>query len=123
MIYYDLLSDRGILVISPKGALERADFEMLAAVVDPYIAEKGKLNGVMIEAESFPGWDDFGALVSHVEFVEGHHEKIARLAVVSDSAVLSILPHIASHFVSAEVRQFPYLAKDEALHWLSTGHT
>lgn len=122
MIYYDLLSDRGILVISPQGALEKADFEMLAAVVDPYIAEKGKLNGVMIEAESFPGWDDFAALVSHVEFVEGHHEKIAKLAVVSDSTVLSILPHVASHFVSAEVRHFPYIAKDEALHWLATGH-
>ena len=70
MIYYDLLSDRGILVVSPEGALEKDDFEMLSALVDPYIAEKGKLNGLMIEAESFPGWDDFAALVSHVRFVE-----------------------------------------------------
>ena len=63
MIHYDLLSESGVLVITPHGALEKSDFEMLAAVVDPYIEEKGKLNGVMIESESFPGWDDFSALV------------------------------------------------------------
>ena len=122
MIYYDLLSDRGILVVSPEGALEKDDFEMLSALVDPYIAEKGKLNGLMIEAEWFPGWDDFAALVSHVQFVENHHQHIGRVAVVSDSTVLSIVPHVASHFVRAEVRHFPYVAKDEALHWLETGH-
>jgi len=31
----------------------------LAAEVDAYIEERGDLTGLMIQAESFSGWEDF----------------------------------------------------------------
>lgn len=118
MISFALLKDDGILVIRPAGSLEAADFEKIAEEVDPYIEANGKLHGLMIEAEAFPGWKDFAALVAHLKFVRDHHRKIEKIAAVSDSSFLSIAPKIASHFVQAEVRHFAESQRDEAFTWL-----
>jgi len=69
MIHYELLRERGVLILKPEGALRAEDFVALAGTVDPYIEQHGELNGLMLEAHSFPGWDDFAALVSHLRFV------------------------------------------------------
>lgn len=107
-----------ILSITPEGRLEAEDFARLAQEVDPYLEEHGQLKGLMIETESFPGWQDFAALLSHLRFVRAHHEKVRRVAAVTDSSFLSILPQVASHFVKAEVRHFPYQDRQIALDWL-----
>jgi hypothetical protein len=107
-----------ILGITPEGRLEAEDFARLAQEVDPYLEEHGQLKGLMIETESFPGWQDFAALLSHLRFVRAHHEKVRRVAAVTDSSFLSILPQVASHFVKAEVRHFPYQDRQIALDWL-----
>jgi hypothetical protein len=118
MIHYDLLRDKGILIVTPEGPLQSADFERLALEVDPYIEEKGKLNGLMIYAESFPGWNNFAALVSHLKFVKNHHHNIKKVAAVTDIGFLSILPRVAKHFVQADIRHFDYRDKESALKWL-----
>jgi hypothetical protein len=118
MVDYELLRDEGILVIRPEGSLEAADFQKIARVVDPYIEANGRLRGVMIDAESFPGWKDFAALVAHLKFVKDHHRKIEKIAAVSDSSFLAVAPKIASHFVQADVRHFAHAQKEEALDWL-----
>jgi hypothetical protein len=121
MIDFELLRDKGILVITPQGPLEKSDFERLAKAVDPFIAEKGKLAGLMIRMNSFPGWKSFGALVSHLKFVGDHHRKIKRVAAVTDSKLGEIVPGIANHLVAAEIRHFGFDEKDRALAWLETG--
>lgn len=119
MLHHELLTEQGILVVTPEGPLEKSDFEQLTRVVDPYIAEKGGLNGLMIYAERFPGWSDFAALVSHLKFVKDHHRQIAKVAAVTDGGVLSIMPRIADHFVSADVRHYESDDREDALAWLS----
>ncbi len=94
------------------------DFKSLARDVDPYIERKGELAGLLIEAAAFPGWRDFGALISHLRFVRDHHRKIRRIAVVSDSAVLTIAPRLAEHFVAAQVKHFTQRDRQAALDWL-----
>ena len=121
MIRFELLRDRRILLITPDGPLQRAQFEQLAKGIDPFIAANGKLVGVMIHAKSFPGWESFGALVSHLKFVADHHRQIERIAAVTDSGFLKIMPRIASHFVQASIRHFDFSEKDRALAWLETG--
>jgi hypothetical protein len=118
MIRLELLRDRGILILSPEGALGKADFEQLAQEIDPFIAANGKLAGLMIFAKTFPGWDSFGALVSHLRFVKDHHRRVKRVAIVTDSEFLKTMPQIAKHFVAAQVRQFPSDQRTEALAWL-----
>lgn len=118
MLVHELLPDEGILLVRPQGPIQAGDFESVAKVVDPYIEQNGKLRGVMVEARSFPGWDNFAALLSHLCFVRDHHRFIAKVAAVSDSAILSIAPQIAKHFVEAEFRHFNADDREAALAWL-----
>jgi alpha-N-acetylglucosamine transferase len=118
MLNYELNHADGVLIINPIGALESTDFEKLGQEVDPYITENGKLNGLMIYTHTFPGWDNFAAFLSHMKFVKNHHQKIKKIAAVTDSGFLSIMPQVASHFVQAELRHFDYDDKDVALNWL-----
>ncbi|ALP53947.1 hypothetical protein Tel_12820 [Candidatus Tenderia electrophaga] len=121
MINAELLRDKGILVVMPVDTLEKADFERLNLLVDPYIEEHGKLTGILIDAESFPGWDDFASMLTHIRFIRHHEKKVERVAAVSDQGFLAILPKVADYFVSAEVRHFEYQERDRALAWLETG--
>jgi hypothetical protein len=119
MISHELLRENGILIVRPQGVLEANDFRQLAQAVDPYIAEKGGLAGLMIEAPSFPGWKSFAALIEHLKFVRDHHRKIRRVAAVTDSAFLKIMPRIAEHFAHPDIKVFESGEKARALVWLS----
>ena len=121
MLQHELLRDRGILILKPEGPLKAEDFTALAGTIDPYIEQNGKLNGLMIEAPSFPGWEDFAALLSHLRFVRDHHRQIRRIAVVSENPLLTALPKIASHFIGAQVRTFAADDRAAALAWIETG--
>jgi hypothetical protein len=118
MIRHELNQDEGILIVIPEAPLESADFEKLASEVDPFIEKTGKLHGLLIHAESFPGWKNFGGLVSHLKFIKNHHREIEKIAAVTDSGFLSIMPRITNHFVKAEVRHFNFNDKGKALEWL-----
>lgn len=121
MIHAKLLRDKGILVVSPAGKLQHEDFERVRLLADPYIEEHGELTGLLIDAESFPGWEDFSGLLSHLRFFLNYHEKIKRVAAVTDIGFLAILPKVADHFAAAEVRHFDYRDREAALSWLRTG--
>lgn len=118
MIQHHLDEAEGILTLTPRGPLAAGDFKVLRADVDPFIERAGGLRGIVIEAEAFPGWDGFAGLTAHLRFVRDHQRLIRRVAVVSDSAMLSHLPQLASHFVAAEVRHFPEAERAQALDWV-----
>ncbi len=118
MLAHELLRKEGILLLRPQGPIQAGDFESVTTLVDPYIEQTEGLRGVLIEAPSFPGWDSFAALLSHLRFVRDHHRFIAKIAAVSDSAVLSIVPHITKHFVKAKFRHFAANEREVALAWL-----
>jgi len=121
MVHFEVLADRGILLLTPEGRLEKVDFERLAAAIDPCLAARGELAGILISAERFPGWDSLEALIAHFNFVTSHHRKIKRVAVVTNGAFLKIMPHIAGIFVRPDIRSFDFHEKDKALAWLETG--
>jgi hypothetical protein len=118
MIDFDMNTEHAVLTIRPNGPLAAEDFRTVASAVDPIIEEKGSLNGLLIQADSFPGWDSFAALICHFQFIKGHHKHIRKVAVVSDDAVLASFPHITAHFVSAEVRHFPAHEYEAAMYWI-----
>ena len=118
MIKHELLREDGILIVTPESPLSTDDFESVQREVDPYIETHGRLKGLMVYTSSFPGWENFAALLSHLKFIRDHHRKIQKVAAVTDSKVLTIAPKIASHFVEAEIRHFDYGYKQQALAWL-----
>jgi hypothetical protein len=121
MLKHELLRDQGVLILRPEGALRAEDFAALAGTVDPYLEQHGDLKGLMIDAPSFPGWEDFSGFLSHVRFVRDHHRRIRRIAVVSDSKLLNVAPKIASHFVAAQVQTFGTADRAAAMAWIEGG--
>lgn len=119
VIQAELFREQGILQVVPTGALSERDFTALAGLADPFIESHGTLNGLMIVAERFPGWESFAALATHIRFVRSHERHIRRLAVVTDSPLLELLPALARHFVQAEVRRFPFDQRSAAFDWLN----
>lgn len=117
MLEHKLLADMGVLIVRPREPLSPADFVELSADADDYIKTHGALNGLMICAEKFPGWDSVDGFLAHFKFVREHHNRIRKIAFVSDSDMLALLPKLASHFVSAEVRHFKRDEEDDALAW------
>jgi hypothetical protein len=59
--------------------------------------------------------------VSHLKFIADHHRQIERIAAVTESGFLKIMPRIANLFVQAKVRHFDLEKRDRALAWLETG--
>jgi len=118
MIKHEFLKDDGILIIEPVSSLQETDFDILSTLVDPYIQENGKLNGLVIHTESFPGWHDFAAMLAHIKFVKDHHALISKVAAVADEGIIAILPAIADRFVKADVKHFGADDLDEALDWI-----
>ncbi|HEY9198087.1 MAG TPA: STAS/SEC14 domain-containing protein [Gammaproteobacteria bacterium] len=118
MLEAKLMREDGILVLIPSGTSDAVDFERLHLLVDPYIEKQGVLNGVMIYADSYPGWEGFTSLLSQLRFIDEEKHRIRRVAAVTDSGFLSILPQVGNFFVDAEVRHFHYDDHQVAMEWL-----
>lgn len=120
VLKHELDAAKGILVVRPADPLTSGDFEALATEVDAYIHSHGSLDGLMIVAKSFPGWENIDGFLSHLRFVKDHQKNIRKVAMVSDSELLSALPKFAAHFVSAELEHFPASEEAAARAWLSS---
>jgi len=118
MLIVKLDRENAIALLEPTVALDEKDFQAAASTIDPLIESVGHLNGLIIHTKSFPGWDSFAAFVSHFKFVKNHHQKINRIALVSDSMAGSLFESLGGHFVDAQLKQFPYDEMDQARQWI-----
>ena len=118
-LHHHLLTESGVLILHPDDKLKEEDFEAVAAEIDPYIEANGKLNGVLIDASHFDGWQSFSDMIAHFKFVRDHHKNIKRLAIVSDEDAKSRMPSFMEYFVSAEVLHFRLDEKSKAIDWLT----
>ena len=118
MIEHTLDTAKSILYVRPKSALEQGDFVQLAETVDPHILETGDLAGLIIEAPAFPGWESLGAMAAHFRFVRDHHKHIRKIGLVTDSTLGNVAEHLASHFVSAQIRHFSAGELEAAKQWV-----
>ena len=117
---FDFDEETGILKLVFHDELDVADFEKIAAVLDPYLEKNAQLNGLVLEVNEFPGWDSVSALGSHFRFVRDHQVKIRRIALVTDDRFLSIAPRIAKYFLRGEVRRFEPDHLEQAHKWVSS---
>lgn len=118
MIEHTLDAIHSILYVHPKTAFQQSDFVELAQTVDPQIAEGRGLNGLVIDAPAFPGWESLGAMAAHFRFVRDHQKHIKKVALVTDSALGTVAQHLASHFVSAQIKHFPAGDTEAARRWI-----
>lgn len=118
MLNFSIMQAEGILLLKPSAPLSTEDFGSLSVDVDAYLSEHARLHGVLVHAKGFPGWENFGAFTAHMHFVREHHKQIERIAVVTDSPLADMVKLLAKHFISAEIRHFPFDDDAKALEWL-----
>lgn len=114
------IEDNGIVLIEPISSLTSDDFRRLSEAVDARLEEQPTIRGLMIHSKEFPGWENFASLVAHIRFVRDHHEKLDRVALVTDSSMGSMIEMLAKHFVAAQVRHFPYADLEVAKDWIES---
>ena len=120
MLQFEHLSDPNILVITAEGPLEEADFAKFAEQIETKRLSQRSPTRLMIRTDAFPGWDSFQAFATHLKFVSEHHQQIERIAIVTDSELLKIMPRVASVLVHPKIKQFDVGKLDEAMAWLRT---
>lgn len=117
---YSLDEERGVLEVEISAPLSTLNFEVMTNKVDSYLENKGVLNGLLIHVKKFPGWENLGSLITHFEFIKSHHEKIKKVALVTDSQMAEMMPLIAKQFVMADVRNFSYDELKYAQEWITS---
>lgn len=121
MLSIEMDRESAIAVLQLHGELREKDFDTISNIIDPYIEEHGKLNGLIINTKDFPGWESFGALIKHFKFVKDHQKKITHVALVTDSAIVDFAEKFAKYFISAEVKHFDFSDFTQAEDWI-LGH-
>jgi len=116
-ISHRMVPESGVLVVEIKEALRASDFEALSATADAWIQTHGNLNGLVLHAHHFPGWESLQGLIKHIRFVKDHHRKIKKVALVTGAKLASLTSHVAEHFVEAELKTFGYDEVDAAIAW------
>lgn len=119
MITVEVDPDTSIAILKPQGLLTSSDFETVKGIIDPYIDEAGRLNGLIVHARKFPGWESFKDLSSHLKFSRDQHEHVPRVAVVSDSALNRVRQTLSEHFPRAEIRIFAFQDLEKAKRWIA----
>jgi hypothetical protein len=118
MLTTTLDEQRRIAILEPDGRLSESDFRSAAAIIDPFIERAGHIRGLIIHTRSFPGWESFPAMLSHLTFIREHHKKVPRIAFVTDSVLRNLAETIGKHFVSADIKSFRYQDMGPAITWI-----
>lgn len=111
-------TDYGILELEPTSELREADFEQVGNELKRLQTEGRDLKGVLVKTEEFPGYQRFGDLLAHAEFVSDHGDEIPKVALCTDSRIGSLLEVIGDAFTEAEVERFDFADTDRAEKWI-----
>ncbi len=116
-VTHRLVPETGVMVVEVTQALRAQDFDALAMTADAWIESHGSLQGLVVHAREFPGWEDLGSLSRHLQFVRNHHRSVRRVALAVDGRLASLAPRLAEHFVKAELKSFGYAELEGAIAW------
>lgn len=112
-------ANKSVVILEPKQALSKADFSVAEKALTPFIREHGELKGIVIKTREFPGWESFDDLSEHFDFVKTYHDKIARVALVTDAPIAKLAKGLGEFLVEAEVKHFDYSDAANAERWVA----
>lgn len=116
-ISHRLLPQSGVIVVEVTQALTAQDFDALASTADRWIDAHGDLQGLVIHAREFPGWENLGGLIRHARFVRNHHRKVKRIALVVDGKLADVVQRVGDLVFKPELKTFRYNQLHEAIAW------
>jgi hypothetical protein len=118
MLAYHLNPETGIVELRPRGPLEAQDFTSLWLTMKSYIEDHGRLRGLLLELDRFPGFDDWDAIAAQIRFVRRNLPKVDRIALLTDNPWLEPLPDVLRLLTPLEVKRFPLERRSDAFAWI-----
>lgn len=118
MIDMSLMKKDGILIVAPTGPFTDDDMEELRGTLSGMVADGDEVKGLLIDAKAFPGYADIAAMYAHLGIIRDFHDKIARLALVSDAAFASAGEFFAKTIMGVDAKHFPGSQREDAIAWL-----
>ncbi len=122
MVEIEIDEAKGVATLRPKAgqSLAENDIANLKGMIDSYLADHDAMQGLVVVADYFPGWDSFDTFLSHLKLVRAHEKEIDKIAIVSDNGLLHAMPSVADHFVKAKIRNFAEAELAQAQDWAAT---
>jgi hypothetical protein len=120
MFDYSILHPEGVLVIKSDKLLSKQNFVGLSSFIDSYLFAHSKLRGILLLFKELPGWENAEGFNAHMRFVNKYHEKVARIALVTDTPLTGITDAIGKHFTTGKVKHFAFADNAKALDWLQS---
>jgi len=99
--------------------VEKGDFPNLAPQVDAVIEREGSI-WLVLNLAGFRGWTGFRAAKEHFLFVQAHHKKVERLAVITGPAWQKAMVGLAHFLVHPGVKLFDADQVDAARAWVAS---
>ena len=118
MLAYHLNPETGIVELRPRGPLEAQDFTSLWLTMKSYIEDHGRLRGLLLELDRFPGFDDWDAIAAQIRFVRRNLPKVDRIARLTDNPWLEPRPDVLRLLTPLEVKRFPLERRGDAFAWI-----
>lgn len=110
--------EKWVMYFKPLGKITSEEFEYLGTLIDPYIEKKKDLKWLIIDASSFDGYESFDAFITHLQFVRWHQKHVEKLAILTDSNLITFGEKLGSIFIHAEVKKFKITDKEKAFEWV-----
>ncbi len=109
---------KSIAILEPHGPLSENDFKEASEQIDSFLEKNERLNWIIIYAKSFPYWETFSWLLSHLKFIRNHQKKVVYLAFVTDSTAWVLAEKIWDYFVKAKIKNFDSNELEVAKEWI-----
>ncbi|MBU3030317.1 STAS/SEC14 domain-containing protein [Paracoccus marinaquae] len=110
-------ADRNVITARPEGQIPASEFEALGAAIEDHANRHDRMPGLVVHLKGLPHWQGLSAMRAHFEVVRRHGMVLPRVAIVTDTFGLAMLPSLADIFVRARVRHFDVRQMDEAIVW------
>ena len=117
MIEIDIRERENVFILTPNSPISVEHIEACREAIDNYINEYDRIPNLVFKATEFPFWKGFHAVAAHFKLVKNHHKLVKKVAVVSDSTLISVARVFVDQFTNARVRRFPANAFDDAVNW------
>jgi hypothetical protein len=117
MLQAEMISANALKITAPP-KLKADDFHDFAKLVDPLIAQHGKIR-FLIDATSFHGWETISAFEAHAGFVKDHQQHVERVAIIAGHEWQHWLVGLAKLFLRPEIKAYDAFHSASALEWIT----
>lgn len=111
----------GVLLLDVKNPFSSDDFEIVSSIIDSHFAERGELQGLIINAKKFPYWSSSQNRTEYLNFASNHHGKFKKVALGMGGFFVKIIAKLAKGRVHPEIKIFPYNQIGKAQDWILHG--